>query len=102
MKLKLNNADNYEPLYVNLSPDKTPIAYAAKVRSLMKTGMNQEVAERMALEPIPLELYCDEDTGLFAVETDAVDSGTIYNPYNGELLDESNAFDVEFNEDEEG
>lgn len=34
------------------------------------------------------ELYYDKHSGLFAVEQGAVESGTIYSPYSGELCDD--------------
>ena len=32
---------------------------------------------------------CWADAGLFLIEAEAVESGTIYNPYSGELMDEA-------------
>ena len=37
---------------------------------------------------IELEIYYEKGTGLFAVESEAVESGTIYSPYTGELCEE--------------
>lgn len=54
--MKKNSANNYEPIMVYLTPDKTPIAYRNKMKCLINSGMSREEAERVALEPIGLEL----------------------------------------------
>jgi len=74
---------------VTLDPEKTPIAYEQRVQSLMTAGLDRPASEVMALEPIELELYYDINAGLFAVEAEAVEAGTIYNPYSKELLDDA-------------
>jgi hypothetical protein len=33
-------------------------------------------------------MYYNPNAGLFLVECDAVESGTIYDPYSGELMEE--------------
>lgn len=43
----------------------------------------------MAMKPIDLELYYEVGVGLMAVEPGAVEAGTIYSPYSGELYDNS-------------
>lgn len=48
-----------------------------------------EEAERMANEPIDLELYYEAGVGLMEVESGAVGAGTIYSPYSGKLYDNS-------------
>lgn len=84
--MKKNDAENYEPLIAYLTPDKTPIAYENKVRCLMTGGMSREEAEKVALEPIELELYYETGHGLWAVESEAVESDTVLSPYTGEEL----------------
>lgn len=42
----------------------------------------EECIEKMEVE---LELYYEKGFGLFAVDSEAVTSGTIYFPYSGEL-----------------
>ena len=39
-----------------------------------------------------LEIYYSIDSGLFAVESEAVESGLIYNPYTGEMLDKADDY----------
>lgn len=83
-KLILNGAEDAEIIMIRLTPEKFPIAYANKVKCLMLSGLSEEEAEKMAMEPIDLELYYEVGVGLMAVE-----SGTIYSPYSGELYDNS-------------
>jgi hypothetical protein len=87
--MKLNNSDNYESIFIQLSKEKTPIAWEQKVLSNINSGLTREEAEKEADKKIEVEMYYDADAGLFLVEAEAVESGTIYNPYSGELLEES-------------
>lgn len=89
-KLVLNDVEDYEPIYIGLNPIKTPIAYNNKVKCLMLSGINEEDAKRIALEPIELELYYEVGYGLMAVESAAVESETIYSPYSGEMYSDKN------------
>lgn len=75
-KLILNSAEDAEIISVRLSPDKTPIAYENKVRCLMLSGLSREEAEKVALEPMDLELYYEIGAGLMAVDPAAVELGT--------------------------
>jgi hypothetical protein len=86
--MKLNNSDQMETMVVILSKEKTPIAFEQRVLSLIDSGVNRDEAEQMASEPIHVEMYYNPNAGLFLVESDAVESGTIYDPYSGELMDD--------------
>lgn len=86
-ELKLNSAEEAEVILIRLTPEEYPIAYANKVKCLMISGLSKKEAERM--EPIDLELYYEVGVGLMAVEPGAVEAGTIYSPYSGELYDNS-------------
>lgn len=85
--MKKNNSDEYESIFVSLSPDKTPIAYKNKVDCLMLPGSSREEAEKLALEPIELEIYYETGCGLFGVEPEAIESGGVTSPYNKELIE---------------
>lgn len=90
--MKKNSADNYESIEVRLSEDKTPIAFAAKLKELMdqKAFDDEEKAKKWIREtPLEMELYYSIDNGLFMVEAEAVEGGDIVNPYTGEKLEES-------------
>lgn len=81
-ELKLNSAEEAEVVLIRLTPEEYPIAYANKVKCLMLSGLSKKEAERMAMEPIDLELYYEVGVGLMAVEPGAVEAGTIYSPYS--------------------
>lgn len=89
--VQLNGADTYEHLCnVKLTKKKFPVAYENKVQELIEDcGISREEAESMISDMrIELEIYYEKGCGLFAVESEAVDSGTIYSPYSGELCKE--------------
>lgn len=91
--LKLNSSENYEHLCnVKLTKEQYPIAFNNKVAELMEQDLftTKEEAEKAVSEmEIELELYYHKDYGLFAVESEAVESGTIYSPYSGELCQDA-------------
>ena len=93
MAVKLNNSDEYEHLCnVKLTKEKFPKAFQAKVEELLeeKVCETQEEAEKLVESmEFELELYYEKGTGLFAVESEAVESGTIYSPYTAELCEEN-------------
>lgn len=90
--VKLNNSDDYESIKVKLTPTETPKVYELRVQDLMIGGMSREEAEKKAQEPYELELYYEPGVGLFAVYSEAVDSGTIYSPYTAELCESAEEY----------
>ena len=90
--VKLNNSDDYESLgIIKLSKEKFPKAFQAKVEELLEEDVcaTKEEAEKLVSDmEFELELYYEKGTGLFAVECDAVESGTIYSPYTAELCED--------------
>lgn len=93
MAVKLNNSDSYESIgSIKLSKDKFPIAFQNKVEELIEEGVCStiEEAEKIVNDiEFELEVYYEKGTGLFAVESDAVESGTIYSPYTAELCEDA-------------
>jgi hypothetical protein len=91
MAVKLNNSDEYESLpKIKLSKEKYPKAFNAKVEELLEEGVcaTREEAEKVIADmEFELEIYYEKGTGLFAVESEAVESGTIYSPYTAELCE---------------
>lgn len=85
---KLNNSNEYEHLCnVKLTKEKFPKAFAAKVDELIEEGVctTKEEAEAIIADmEIELEIYYEKGYGLFAVESEAVNSGTVFSPYSGE------------------
>lgn len=93
--------DIHEPLKnqieVKLTPEQFPQAYNAKLEELIEQGMSKEFAEEwLRSTTIVLDVYysTEKDTnnkyckGLFMVESEVVECSTIYNPYNGEIMEE--------------
>lgn len=87
-KLKLHNSDNIESINIQLCSEKTPIAYTKRVNSLVNSGLTLEDAQLEALEPIEMEMYYDENNGLFLVEAEAINNTDIFNPYTQEFLED--------------
>lgn len=91
--VKLNNSDEYESIGVfKLTKEQTPKAFKAKVEELLEEGVcaTEEEAEALVKDmEFELEIYYEKGTGLFAVESEAVESGTIYSPYTAELCEEA-------------
>ena len=92
MGLKLNNADNYEPIDIILDNTNTPIAYNNKIEELVEQGLYSSKEEAEKENPtirIECEIYYHKHSGLFAVESGACESGTVYSPYSAELLEDA-------------
>lgn len=90
-KLRKHNAEEVETIDIYLSETKTPIAFARKVKELLDAGnyaTEEEAAKFVRNTPFEMEFYYSLDQGLFLVESEAVESTEIYNPYSGEELDE--------------
>lgn len=91
MAVKLNNADNYEPIFIKIDKEQYPIAYQNKIEELVEQGCYESIEDAEKDNPtfeMECELYYDKHSGLFAVECGAVESGTIYSPYSGELCED--------------
>ena len=91
--VKLNNSDEYESLpTIKLSKEKTPKAFEAKVEELLEQGCfstREEAEICVSGMEFELEIYYEKGTGLFAVESEAVESGIIYSPYTAELCEDA-------------
>ena len=91
MAVKLNNAEQCEGIFILIDKEQYPIAYRNKIEELVEQGAyaDAELAEfHNPTFEMECELYYDKHSGLFAVECGAVESGTIYSPYSGELCEE--------------
>lgn len=87
--LLINKPHLAETIKVTLTPEKYPIAFERKVKELMGQGAfnTKEEAEKWVKStPIVLELYYEIDAGLFAVESEALESSpeSICSPYSKE------------------
>ena len=95
MAVKLNTSDNYESIKVTLSKVEYPIAYNNKIEELVEEGLYKTTEDAENDNPtieIEMEIYYEKHYGLFAVESEAVESGTIYSPYTSELCDDVDLF----------
>lgn len=95
MAVKLNNYDNYESIKVTLSKGEYPIAYNNKIEELVEEGLYKTTEDAENDNPtieIEMEIYYEKHYGLFAIESAAVESGTIYSPYTSELCDDVDLF----------
>ena len=95
MAVKLNNSEQYEPITIRIDKNVAPIAYNNKIEELVEQGAypTKEKAEKdNPYFEIVCELYYEKEDGLFAVESGAVESGTIYSPYNGVLCESCETF----------
>ncbi len=87
-------AQEAETIDVLLSPNRHPIAFERKVRCMMTSGLTRPEAEAYVLvTPLQLEIFYDVGQGLFALESEAIESITVFNPYTGDEVPK---------EDEEG
>lgn len=76
-----------EVINVQLCPNRTPTVYQHTLKDLIEiAGMTEQEAKDYLLQPIELELFYANGLGLFAVESAAVESTQIYNPYTGEEI----------------
>ena len=87
--LKINPAGTEEVIEIYLDPVKHPIAYAAKKQELINSGLSEKDAEDFILKTsFEMELYYSIDQGLFLIESEPLESITVYNPYDGqEMID---------------
>ena len=74
--------ENQQTIKIVVTKEKYPILFEKKVKELvMECGLSQRDAELMVegME-FDLDLYYEIGSGLFAVETDAVESGSVISP----------------------
>lgn len=92
MAVKLNNSDQYEPIQITLTKADTPIAYKNKIDELVEQGLyaTEEEAEKdNPVFELECEIYYEKHSGVFVVESGAVESGVIYSPYSREECEEA-------------
>lgn len=87
MAFELNNSEDYDALPPIRIKDY-PRIFNAKCEELIEEGRasDMESAKKLAGNMIiELELYYEKGAGLFAVESEAVESAKIYSPYTCEI-----------------
>lgn len=73
-----------ETIYVYLDEMRHPTAYNAMKKNLVDNGLSELDAEKIIREGIELEVIYEQGQGLFAVESEAID--TIVSPYTSTPL----------------
>jgi hypothetical protein len=81
--MKLNAAGNEEILILKIDETQHPIAYKAKLNELIQAGMTEQDARNTINQGIVMEVYYATNQGFFLVESEAIESTEIYNPYDG-------------------
>lgn len=74
---------------ISLNPTDVEIYEVQIVNNMLKIKEETKKAEKVALEPMDLELYYEICAGLMAVDPAAVESGTIWSPYTRKLYHEN-------------
>lgn len=89
--MKANKAGQEETICVLLTRKTFPIAFQNKLNELMEQGAfdNEEDATKwIESNPIVLEIMYEKHSGLFAVESESIESGIIVSPYSGEEIED--------------
>lgn len=88
--MKANKVGQEETIAVLLTRKTFPIAFQNKLDELMSQGAfdNEEDATKwIESNPIVLEIMYEKDSGLFAVESEAIECDTLISPYSGESIE---------------
>ena len=89
MSIKAYPINEVETIEIKLDRIKTPISFKNKVDELMEQDAfdTREDAEKWVEEtPIVLELMYEKHSGLFAVESESIESG-VFSPYTREEIE---------------
>lgn len=67
---------------LHLTEGRTPAAFERRVADLMRGGLPEaEARHAVTATPICMELFCDPERGLFAVESEPLAHIRIFNPF---------------------
>lgn len=91
MAVKINKPGHEEVIEIRLSREKTPKAFKEKLEELMEEGAfntEKEAIEWIEKTSFVMEIYYERGSGLFLVESEALENGDIVSPYTKELLEE--------------
>ena len=90
---RLADVDDVEVIDVYLDEVKHPRAFKTKLHELIESGLDEDAARKFIRDtPFVMEVYYDLNRGLFMVESEAVESTEIYNPYTGVECKKRNDF----------
>ena len=88
--MKANKIGQEETISVLLTRKSFPIAFQNKLNELMEQGAfdsEEEATRWIESTPIVLEIMYEKDSGLFAVEAEAIECGSAISPYSGEEIE---------------
>ena len=90
--MKANKVGQEETIGVLLTRKSFPIAFQNKLNELMEQGAfdsEEEATRWIESNPIILEIMYEKDCGLFAVESEAIESCpcSLISPYSGEVIE---------------
>ena len=91
MAVKIKKPGHEEVIEIRLSREKTPKAFKEKLEELMEEGAfntEKEAIEWIEKTTFVMEIYYERGSGLFLVESEALENGDIVSPYTKELLEE--------------
>ena len=76
---------------LQLSESSTPETFRRRAASLTGSGLSEsEAGHVVATTPVPMEIFCDAERGIFAVEAEPLAYGPLFNPYTGEEIPNEN------------
>lgn len=81
--MKLNEVGKEEIIILKIDETQHPIAYKAKLDELIQAGMTEKDARNAINQGIVMEVFYAPNQGFFLVESEAIESTEIYNPYDG-------------------
>ena len=81
--MKLNAAGKEEVIVLKIDETQHPVAYKAKLNELIEAGMTEKEARDVINDGITMEVFYSPNQGFFLVESEAIESTEIYNPYDG-------------------
>lgn len=84
--MKANKVGQEETIAVLLTRKSFPIAFQNKLNELMEQGAfnsEEEATRWIESTPIVLEIMYEKNWGLFAVESEAIESSCLMSPYSG-------------------
>ena len=88
--MKANKVGQEETISVFLTRKSFPIAFQNKLNELMEQGAfnsEEEATRWIESNPIVLEIMYEKNNGLFAVESEAIESNCLMSPYSGEEIE---------------
>jgi len=81
--MKLNRVGDEELVILSINENEHPNAYRTKLNELIGCGMSEKEARDVIRQGVVMEVHYAPNQGFFLVESEAISSTPIYNPYDG-------------------